>query len=169
MNSPARRCYEKSFLNPNTARVYCSFQQCLAGCLLAILPAPYLFPVRCSLLIILSFPVVPPPRQHDETPISRTSWPPASPLKGMKKLIRLHVPSNTAPPFLPPLRSFSSLSFATPTRCSRPPLLSLLTHMSGKGWEVRVATRSYQRICCTGKYCFAESSRGDALSLAITL
>lgn len=136
MNSPARRCYEKSFLNPNTARVYCSFQQCLAGCLLAILPTLYLFPVRCSLLIILSFPVVPPPRQHDETPISRTSWPPASPLKGMKKLIRLHAPSNTVPQ--PPVFSRRSarsplFHFAAPTRRSRPPLLSLLTHMSGKG------------------------------------
>lgn len=135
MNSPARRCYEKSFLNPDTARVYCSFQQCLAGCLLAILPTLYLFPVRCSLLIILSFPVVPPPRQHDETPISRTSWPPASPLKGMKKLIRLHAPSNTVPQpprFLPPLRSFSSLSFCrTYTSLTPSSPLSVDSHV----WE----------------------------------
>lgn len=90
------------------------------------------------------------------------------------------------PPLLPPLRSFSSLSFAAPTRRSRPLLLSLLTYMSGKGWEVRegwlqpmikkkkkwprlccvsctewnisaLFLISYRRICFTGKYCFPES------------
>lgn len=47
MNSPEQHTM-KSFLNPYTAQFIVVFKQCLAGCLSAILPTLYLFPVRCS-------------------------------------------------------------------------------------------------------------------------